>query len=157
MQTTATLRVNNRTKAVKAEGDQFCREFVQILGDETKKLAAANVAPGKGPGPHPHRPGWEHEDTGALAASIVNNVRQRGFMFEALVGTSLDYGMYLEMGWTAKSGNHYRYPWLYPAAVQASNAWATIGRNTSARSFTSDTGSGAIETPLSATWQAEAG
>lgn len=154
--TTATLRVNNRTKIVQKEGNKFAREFARILGDETAKLAQANVAPGRGPGPHPHRPQSPHEDTGDLMESIKVREAQRGFMFEAFVTTDIDYGLYLEMGWTTKAGTHYRYPWLYPAAVEATRQWEPIARSTSARSFTDDSGaSGAIDTPLSATWLPE--
>ena len=155
MQTTATLRVSSRTKTVQKQGDQFAKEFATILGDETAKLAKANVAPGRGPGPHPHRPGSDHEDTGDLMDSIKAVFQQRGYRFESAVSTDIDYGLYLEMGWTTKAGTHYRYPWLYPAAVEATRQWEPIARSTSARSFTDDSGGGAIDTPLSGTWQAE--
>ena len=88
--------------------------------------------------------------------SIKVREARRGFMFEAFVTTDIDYGLYLEMGWTTKAGTHYRYPWLYLAAVEATRQWEPIARSTSARSFTDDSGGGgAIDTPLSATWQAE--
>lgn len=153
MRMTAVVRVNSRTREVQAQGNGFCQEFVAILGDETVRRARANVAPGHGPGPHPHR--TLHLDTGGLRDSIRARIRQRGFMYEALVETDKDYGLYLETGWTTLAGTHYRYPWLYPAAVEASRRWEPIGRSSSDRWFRDGGGRTFIRSPLSATWQAE--
>jgi len=161
MKLTAAVRVNSRTNEVKAQGNGFSEEFVTILGNETVKLARANVLPGlgregfggAGPGPHPHRS--PHYDTGALRDSIFNRIRRNGFMYEALVSTEKEYGLYLEMGWTTLAGTHYRYPWLYPAAVEASRRWTPIARSSSDRWFTDGGRPTRIASPLSATWRAE--
>lgn len=164
MRLTAAVRVNSRVPAVKAQGDGFAAEFVDIIGEETVKAARANVLPGigpdgiggSGPGPHPHR--TLHWDTGALRDSITYRTARRGFMFEAFIETTKDYGLYLEMGWTALSGRHYRYPWLYPAAMMVGEQWLPIAKSTSDRWF-SEGGPPAhrIKSPLSATWQPEEG
>lgn len=161
MKVTAALRVNSRTNEVKAQGNGFAEDFVGILADETVRLARANVLPGigregfggAGPGPHPHR--TKHYDTGKLRDSIVAQVRRQGFIVEARVETDLEYGLFLEMGWTTVAGTHYRYPWLYPAAVEASRRWQPIARSSADRWFTDGGRPMRIHSPLSATWQAE--
>ena len=41
--------------------------------------------------------------------------------------TDLPYGLYLEMGWTNPySGNHWRYPWLMPAMMEARESWMSL-------------------------------
>ncbi|MCB0039472.1 MAG: hypothetical protein KDI56_02065 [Xanthomonadales bacterium] len=168
MRLTAAVRVNSRVPAVKAQGDGFAAEFVDIIGEETVKAARANVLPGigpdgiggSGPGPHPHR--TLHWDTGALRDSITYRTARRGFMFEAFIETTKDYGLYLEMGWTALSGRHYRYPWLYPAAMMVGEQWLPIAKSTSDRWFSEGDrptrwAGIRIKSPLSATWQPEEG
>lgn len=158
MKLTGTLRINSRTKEVKAQGAGFARDFVDILGEQTQELARRNVAPGYGPGPHPHRPGSTHIDTGNLMRSINYVVKDLGKEMRADVSTTVEYGLYLEMGWTSRGGNHFRYPWLYPAAVEASQLWANVGRSSAGRWFTDGGGMATrIGTPLSGTWQPEPG
>lgn len=155
---TGAVRINSRVPQVKAQGEGFAMEFVEIIGEESVKAARTNVLPGigpqgiggSGPGPHPHRS--DHWDTGKLRDSIKYRARMRGFMAEAFIESDVDYGLYLEMGWTAPSGRHYRYPWLYPAVVLVTNRWEPIARATTDRWF-KDGGPPAhrIGTPLSAT------
>lgn len=66
----ASVKVNSNIPALLNEGPWFGVEFVDAVGAETVKIARELVAPGKGPGPHPHRPDSEHEDTGALRDAI---------------------------------------------------------------------------------------
>lgn len=137
----ATVRLNSRIREVKAEGNAFCFDFIEIMGNEVTDRARENVRPGVGiwgiggggPGPHPHA--TPHEDTGDLMRSIRTRTRQRGFMFEALTETDIDYGVYLELGWTASNGAFYRYPWLMPAVDEARQEWEPIARTTADRSF----------------------
>lgn len=163
MKLVSVMRVNSRIPEVRREGAGFAREFADILGEETVKKARRNVSPGKGPGPHPHRPQSMHEDTGDLRDSIKHEVANRGFMTEAFVSTDIDYGTYLEVGWTTVAGTHYRYPWLYPAALEASHEWQSIARSTAARHFQEDGSVGSragrigIASPISATWLPEMG
>lgn len=157
MRMTAAFRVSSRTSEVKAAGEGFAMEFSEIVASEGAKEAKRNVAPGVGvdgyggggPGPHPHR--TPHIDFGDLMRDISWRVRRQGFLTVGEVFTELDYGLYLEMGWTAPSGMHYRYPWLYPAIVIVTNEWRTIARSTSDRWFNDGGGNWKIGTPLSST------
>jgi hypothetical protein len=136
MRVTARLEYNLRTREVAARGQGFAREFADQMGARAAELARENVAPGSGPGPHPHRPPpfREHQDTGDLMRSIKAEPESRGFLETTRVGTSLDYGVYLEFGWTnPDSGNHWRYPWLMPALEQARQESADIARSTARR------------------------
>jgi len=59
-----------------------------------------------------------------------------GFLETSHVFTDLEYGLYLEVGWTNKrSGNHWRYPWLMPAMMQARYESDDIARSTARRWF----------------------
>lgn len=133
---TSVVRLNSRVPEVRQQGQNFASDFVQVMAEEVALQAMENVAPGKGPGPHPHRLGSNHIDTGDLMNSIRASYSRRGFMHEAFVETDLDYGIYLEVGWTTVAGTHYRYPWLGPAAQMKSREWEPIARTTSDRWFT---------------------
>lgn len=162
MRLTARVEVNMRTAEVVARGEGFAQDFANELGKLTAELAQRNVAPGSGPGPHPHRPTSEHIDTGALRNSIQTRSVAMGFLKTAHVYTDSAYGLYLEMGWTNPwTGNHWRYPWLMPAMEEARQQWAEIARSTGRRWF-SETGApfrgrGAVNAPLSSTLLPEAG
>lgn len=135
---TARVEVNMKTAEIVARGRGFTREFADLMGELTAKYARINVTPGSGPGPHPHRPPpyWKHVDTGALRDSIKVRAVHMGFLETAHVFTDLEYGLYLEVGWTNKqSGNHWRYPWLMPALMQARQESADIARSTGRRWF----------------------
>ena len=131
------------------------------------EYAKANVAPGRGPGPHPHRPQSHHEDTGDLAESVKLSEGWGGdILFEdaptnlswvTSIYTDLDYGLYLEQGWTALSGLRYRYPWLFPAMVMAQRDFAHLARTTAMRWVQQyQRGYARIgNAPVSATWQGE--
>jgi len=131
------------------------------------KYARENVAPGKGPGPHPHRPGSDHVDTGALRDSLKVTEGWGGdLLFEGMptnlswvtaVSTHLDYGLYLEMGWTTRRGTHYRYPWLFPAMTLAQRDFAHLARTTAMRWVEQyQRGYARIgNAPVSATWLPE--
>ncbi len=70
MKLLVSVKVNSNIPALLNEGPWFGVEFVDAVGAETVGIARELVAPGRGPGPHPHRPDSLHEDTGALSAAI---------------------------------------------------------------------------------------
>lgn len=125
----------------------------KIYADYLKGFMQENVAPGRGPGPHPHR--VEHTDTGWAAKSIVvRQVRKnanmggdKGPLWYAGAFSDMakprpalakkyarstpphQYLFYLEFGWVQHgSGRRYRYPWAEPAKKKA--AKQRIGRVT---------------------------
>ena len=111
-------------RAVQDLGGTVAGKYAAMAADKMKE----NVAPGKGPGPHPHR--TKHEDFGWLMRTIMAR-RSPDKKAAWLVGVFSDkvaakpagagktppwkYGMFLEIGWIAKNGKRYRYPWLQPA------------------------------------------
>lgn len=135
MRVTVRVEANIRTKEILAAGQGFAQDFARELGELTARYARENVAPGVGPGPHPHRPPpfREHQDTGELQRSIQVAQENHGFLKTARVFTDLEYGLYLEAGWTSQAGRHFRYPWLMPAAMQAQQEMAGIARSTARR------------------------
>lgn len=162
MRVNARVEVNMHTAEMVTAGREFAREFVEEVARDAMGLAMRNVDIGSGPGPHPHRPGSGHIDTGQLRNSI--NVRRgtHGGMETATVYTDEEYGLFLEMGWTNPySGNHWRYPWLYPAMQEAMEDWESVAQSTGRRWFsatgTASIGKKIISTPLSATWLPEVG
>lgn len=88
-----------------------------------RDAARARVMPGVGPGPHPHR--TKHIDTGNLARNTVYRVTKtvRGGQLEVGPKPEAYYGTWLEIGWHAKSGKFYKYPWLRPAMK---SMWPTV-------------------------------
>jgi len=141
MRLSVRLEVNLRTREVAAAGQGFAREFADQLGARTAELARANVAPGSGPGPHPHRPVppfREHTDTGELMRSIQVKAVSMGFLETTQVFTDLDWGLYLEAGWHSASGRFWRYPWLSVAMMRAQEDAAGIARSTSRRWFSDE-------------------
>ena len=140
MRLTARIEVNLNTKAVKAAGQGFGREFADTLGERTAELARANVAPGSGPGPHPHRPPpfRQHTDTGELMRSIKIKAVSMGFLETCHVYTDSEYGLYLEAGWHAASGRLWRYPWLSVAMMRAQEDAAGIAQSTGRRWFSNE-------------------
>lgn len=162
MRVNARVQVNMHTAEMIAAGRGFAREFVEEVAREAMGYAMRNVDIGKGPGPHPHRPGSEHEDTGDLRNSIDIRRGTHGAQETATVYTDLEHGLLLEMGWTnPDSGNHWRYPWLYPAMMEAMREWEGVARSTGRRWFsatgTASVGRTSISTPLSATLLPEVG
>lgn len=148
--------------------DSMAARISRRVAERGMEYAKANVAPGKGPGPHPHRPQSQHTDTGDLAASLkvvegwggdilFESGMPTGLAWVTSVSTDLDYGLYLEMGWTTQAGNHYRYPWLFPAMVMAQRDFAHLARTTAMRWVQqyqrgyARIGGG----PVSGTWQGE--
>jgi hypothetical protein len=95
--------------------EQTARRVVQEIAAEVKEQARRNVTPGVGPGPHPHKPTSHHVDTGNLMRSIFYRTYERSGLVGAMIGTPINYGLFLELGWHAASGAFYRYPWLEPA------------------------------------------
>lgn len=128
MKLTAQVQLNMRTKELQQAGLDFAREYAKELGNLTQEKAQENVAPGRGPGPHPHV--TEHDDTGALRDSIQVRTFQQGFMVLSRVETDLDYGSYLELGWHTSSGRFVRYPWMMPAVELARREANRIARMT---------------------------
>lgn len=159
MRMTVKVEVNYNTKAVRAAGAGFAADFADQMGELTAKYARENVAPGVGPGPHPHRPGSDHEDTGELQRSIqVRHVRQ-GFLETSHVFSDLPYSVYLCLGWTSRSGKHWRYPFMLSAAMRAQYESASIAQSTARRWFSEEgytykgrsVSASYINAPLSAT------
>lgn len=141
MRVTARFEVNMRTKEIAERGAGFCREFADEMGALTAELARRNVTPGMGPGPHPHKPGSEHEDSGDLAASVQTRALVMGFLQTTLVYTDLEYGAHLEFGWTnPDSGQHHRYAWLMPSLEEARQQAAEIARSTGRRWLSDERG-----------------
>lgn len=135
MQLRGRIEVNTTAAEVAARGDVFANVLAQIMARDALQLARENVAPGKGPGPHPHKPESHHTDTGNLMRSLDVEPEERGFLKTCSVGTDVDYGVYLELGWTnPNTGNFWRYPWLWPA-VQQVQADAEETARTTAREF----------------------
>lgn len=156
MRVSVRFEVNLRTKEIVERGEGFCREFTDQMGELTAELARRNVKPAKGPGPHPHRPGSHHSDSGALADSVKTQALAMGFLRTALVYTDLEYGAHLEFGWTNPyTGRHWRYPWMMPALEEARQQAADIARTTGRRWLSNEgrvyTGRVNINAPLSAT------
>lgn len=138
MRMTVKVEVNLNTKAVRAAGQGFAAEFADQMGELAARYARENVAPGSGPGPHPHRPGSDHEDTGELMRSIqVRHVRQ-GFLETSHVFSDLKYGAILDIGWTSKAGRHFRYPWLFTSMMRAQYESASIAQSTARRWFSEE-------------------
>lgn len=162
MRLNAEVKVNWKNREFEGLGARFAQEVANAVGQTAKEYARRNVSPGYGPGPHPHRIGSEHEDTGDLMRSIRTQIIKEGFLRGVRLYTDLDYGLYLEMGWTNPwSGNHWRYPWLYPALWEAQHEWASLAKTYGYRYF-SETGTShprsrrvAITSPLSGTWLPE--
>ena len=148
----AVVRVNLRTREAQERGRKWARTFAANAAKRVRYRAQRNVAPGRGPGPHPHRTGSKHEDAGELMRDVHTHTVHRGFMEEVKVYTNTDYGVYLEVGWHTKAGTFYRYPWLYPALAQNLTAMREIARITGAALFGSGRGSGVPE-PSYGTYQ----
>lgn len=104
--------VDFRSKYAKGQTNALRRDLIEYIGVTAEGIAKANVAPGKGPGPHPHS---GRVDTGKLRDSIAVVIEDSGDETDASLICTLDYGLFLEIG-TAKMP---RYPWLYPAAQEA--------------------------------------
>jgi hypothetical protein len=135
MKLVSRIEINNRTAEVAARGDTFAKALALVMAHEAAHEARQNVAPGKGPGPHPHKPGSNHIDTGHLMRNIEVEPQDRGFLKTATVFTEVPYGTYLEIGWiNPHSGNFWRYPWLWPA-VQVAQANAPGQARSTARQF----------------------
>jgi len=121
MRVTARVEVNFRNKWLKQLTADAVRDAMLELALDTQKQARINVAPGMGPGPHPHL--TPHVDTGQLRESVQADVSEEGDRMWAEVFTKLDYGLYLETGWHSANGAFHRYPWLEPAARSTVPAW----------------------------------
>ena len=134
-----------------ARGDAYANALALAMANEGARAARQNVAPGRGPGPHPHQPGSDHLDNGELMRSIIVVPEERGSFKTASVTTDLDYGVYLELGWTNPwSGRFWRYPWLWPAVLAVQRQAADMARTTAREFFVADVGLRAAgNTPLS--------
>lgn len=111
------IQMDFRGREAKRRGKRFIEDYILEQAELVEKIARRNVSPGRGPGPHPHR--TPHEDTGRLEESIEVDVDVRGSRVVAEVVTDVPYGTFLEVGWHARSGKFYRYPWLAPALAEA--------------------------------------
>ena len=93
------------------------RKVMQDTGKAVKTQAQHNVAPGVGPGPHPHKSG--HTDTGNLMRSVFYRTWETATEVGFHCGTPINYGFWLETGWHSSAGNFFRYRWLEPALMSA--------------------------------------
>lgn len=122
LKTTVTVDFDNRY--AKQVARDFCESVVLDMLIEATELARLNVSPGMGPGPHPHMS--EHFDTGRLAAAIENDIEVDEDGVMGVVGVAQEpmatYGAALELGWHARNGAFYRYPWLAPAVLGTGGA-----------------------------------
>lgn len=133
MRVTVRVDVHSRAKEVAARGPGFAAEFARAFAEEAAAVARRNVSQGQGPGPHPHV--TEHDDTGALRDSIRVRSEHRGFLESAAIYTDLEYGLYLEWGFTSRGGRFFRYPWLAPAVEEVRHKVDAIARSTGRRWF----------------------
>ncbi len=133
--------VHTRAKEVMARGEGFAADFALTFAQEAAEVARRNVSPGRGPGPHPHRPPpefREHIDTGKLRDSIHVTVENRGFLKSARIYSTVAYAAHLEYGWTARSGRHWRYPFLAAAVEEVKHRADTIARSSARRWLSED-------------------
>ena len=72
------------------------------------KQAEDNIRHGR---PYPK---W---DMGRLGSSIAeySHIEKSGSEITAVIGTNVDYGFFLELGFIHKGGKTVHYPWLFPA------------------------------------------
>ena len=141
MKLVSRIEVNSRSREVAARGDTYANALALVMANDGAREARANVAPGKGPGPHPHKPGSTHLDGGDLMRSIKVEPEERGFLKTANITTDLDYGVYLEVGWVNPwTGRFWRYPWLWPAVLLVQQRAEGMARSTARQYFLDDTG-----------------
>lgn len=136
-----TSSVTNNTAGVWSFVSNRVSSMTKEWAEQLAEMMRQNVAPGKGPGPHPHRTdhGWSWEDTGAAQRAIgirrgyVNVGRTGGYAATTdtawMAGVFGDVGngtgrggaqpseylFYLELGYHGPSGRRYQYRWCYPA------------------------------------------
>lgn len=114
------LSISSTNAVFKRFGDESWHQAavtIRQVGDRAWEFARQNVAPGEGPGPHPHI--WPHDDTGDLQEDIGLKFKYEGSRLIAVVYTEKDYGAYLEVGWQTPTGRRVHYPWLKPAYKKA--------------------------------------
>ena len=122
MQIQARVSFKMNPELVMMAGEQGLTETLTSFRDFVVTEAKKNVAPGRGPGPHPHIS--EHEDTGALQRAVFGEVIIRKWerdvsasRMTVKVGNyppvpgKINYGIVLETG----SRKMPPYPWLSPA------------------------------------------
>ena len=128
------VSVTLQTPAVRLWNQDFTKLQAKEAAEAVQAAAKANVAPGVGPGPHPHRTdhGWVWEDTGNLGDAIYwawdADKKWSGdpSMYVAVVGvdaTIAPYGMWLEWGFHGPSGRFYVYPFIGPAFYDTLGDW----------------------------------
>jgi len=142
MKTTATIRVSFNTPLAKAMGESFTTAVAAEFGDQVLARAKENVAPGKGPGPHPHVS--KHFDTGTLMENIFADITKTANGVTMHVWTPIPYGLFLEAGFHAKSGRFYRYPWLQPSISETQKDLTDIIRAKADVAFAGGAKGGAI-------------
>jgi len=126
MKVWATVEMDFRGKEAKRRGIDFIHDYILDQTALVEEYAKFSVSPGVGPGPHPHR--TEHEDTGALRDSITSDVDVKGTRAIGEVGTDLEYGAYLEVGWHSRAGRFFRYPWLEPSLRRAKRSGPKVAQ-----------------------------
>ena len=122
--------------AVWAASSSMMKIYASMVAEYMKD----NVAPGHGPGPHPHKQP-KRKDMGWLMRSITVRQAKRGAGIEGpawFAGVFSDkkvaapagrkrgatqpwqYGFFLEFGWRSRGGKFFKYPWVAPAYKAAS-------------------------------------
>ena len=122
-----------RTAELLLGGKRYSRAVLTELSAAVRDRAKQNVAPGQGPGPHPHKPGWTHIDTGLLMSSINSVVsHDTGNEVIAVVYSDLNYprpyNVYLELGWISAAGSRFVYPYLWPASEVAQQQFGNVAK-----------------------------
>jgi len=138
MRTVAKIKVDFRTAQAIALGESFTTEVAAEFGEDVRRRAMENVAPGKGPSEHPHPPppAWQHEDTGDLMRDIQVDIAKGANGVTMTVHTeNIGYGTFLEAGWHGPSGRFYRYQWMRPAVEAARRDLDGIIRSTALVAF----------------------
>ena len=85
------------------------QKSMERVGNIVERQAALNVR-----APLPSGKSHAYADTDRLARSVTHKTETSGSKITAIIGTNVDYGLYLELGYyRGKSQVHY--PWLFPA------------------------------------------
>jgi len=122
--------------------DQYSFVWASVVAEKMRH----NLAPGVGPGPHPHR--TKHDDTGdAMRAVEVRSREAKGGGMTWFAGIFSDglgasgsrgtppwkYGFFLEFGWVTKAGTRYQYPWATIAVSETAALRRVHARVSSAK------------------------
>ena len=94
--------------------EKACSQMLEGATVQVQIQAQRHVQIGIGPGPHPHL--TPHVDTGWLMEHIEvgDEYKEEETLVREVGNTEqAPYGKFLEVGWTSRAGNWFRYPWLW--------------------------------------------